>query len=123
MQIKRTAKKLIHFLKAHFPLASSYHFLYGVLAAFLIEDGFSLEPVLKAHREAEILGMLISLLPLILIPWIGGKKYLVGSGNWYASGMAAALLVAACLGWVEMSLVLFGLALVVGIIFIQKVKR
>ena len=119
----QTAKKLTYFLKAHFPLASSYHFLYGVLAVFLIADGFFLEPVLKAHRKAEILGMLLSLLPLILIPCLGGKKYLVGSGNWYASGMAAALFAAACLGWVEMPLVLLGFALGLGIIFLQKVKR
>ena len=123
MQIRKAAKKLTHFLKAHFPLASSYHFLYGVLAAFLIEDGFFLEPVLKAHREAEVLVMLISLLPLILIPCLGGKKYLAGSGNWYASGMAAALFAAACLGWVEMPLVLLVFALGLGIIFLQKVKR
>ena len=72
----QTAKKLTRFLKSHFPLSSSYHFLYGVLAVFLIYNGFSLEPVLNAHRGLVVMVALVSLLPLILIPRFCGKKIL-----------------------------------------------
>ena len=49
----QTAKKLTRFLKSHFPLSSSYHFLYGVLAVFLIYNGFSLEPVIGGIYKLE----------------------------------------------------------------------
>ena len=119
----QTAKKLIRFLKPHFPLFSSYHFLYGVLAVFLIYNGFSLEPVLNASRGLVITVALISLLPLVLIPLFGGSKYLVGSGNWTVFGMVTALLVAACLGWLEIPLVLLVLAFGLGGILFQIFKK
>lgn len=115
----QAAKKLTRFLKSHFPLSSSYHFLYGVLAIFLIYDGFSLGPVLNASRGLVIIVALISLLPLVLIPLFGGKKYLVGSGNWTVFGMVTALMIAACLGWLEIPLVLLALALGFGGILFQ----
>ena len=119
----QTAKKLTRFLKLHFPLSSSYHFLYGVLAIFLIYNGFSLEPVLNASRGLVIIVALISLLPLVLIPRFGGKKYLVGSGNWMVFGMVTALMVAACLGWLEIPLVLLVLAFGLGGIIFQMFKK
>ena len=119
----QTAKKLTRFLKSHFPLFSSYHFLYGVLAVFLIYNGFSLEPVLNASRGLVIIVALISLLPLVLIPLFGGRKYLVGSGNWTVFGMVTALLVAACLGWLEIPLVLLVLAFGLGGILFQIFKK
>ena len=119
----QTAKKLTRFLKSHFPLSSSYHFLYGVLAVFLIYNGFSLEPVLNASRRLVVIVALISLLPLVLIPRFGGKKYLVGSGNWMVFGMVTALLVAACLGWLEIPLVLLVLAFGLGGILFQIFKK
>ena len=119
----QTAKKLTRFLKLHFPLSSSYHFLYGVLAIFLIYNGFSLEPVLNASRGLVIIVALISLLPLVLIPRFGGKKYLVGSGNWMVFGMVTALMVAACLGWLEIPLVLLVLAFGLGGILFQILKK
>ena len=115
----QTAKKLTRFLISHFPISSSYHFLYGVLAIFLIYDGFSLGPVLNASRGLVIIVVLISLLPLVLIPRFGGKRYLVGSGNWTVFGMVTALLVAACLGWLEIPLVLLVLAFGLGGILFQ----
>lgn len=119
----QTAKKLIRFLKSHFPIPSSYHFLYGVLSIFLIYNGFSLEPVLNASRGLVIIVALISLLPLVLIPLFGGRKYLVGSGNWTVFGMVTALMVAACLGWLEMPLVLLVLAFGLGGILFQIFKK
>ena len=119
----QAAKKLTRFLKSHFPISSSYHFLYGVLAVFLIYNGFSLEPVLNASRGLVIIVALISLLPLVLIPRFGGKKYLVGSGNWTVFGMVTALLVAACLGWLEIPLVLLVLAFGLGGIIFQMFKK
>ena len=119
----QAAKKLTRFLKSHFPISSSYHFLYGVLAVFLIYNGFSLEPVLNASRGLVIIVALISLLPLVLIPRFGGKKYLVGSGNWTVFGMVTALLVAACLGWLEIPLVLLVLAFGLGGILYKILKK
>ncbi len=119
----QTAKKLTRFLKSHFHLFSSYHFLYGVLAVFLIYNGFSLEPVLNASRGLVIIVALTSLLPLVLIPLFGGRKYLVGSGNWTVFGMVTALLVAACLGWLEIPLVLLVLAFGLGGILFQIFKK
>ena len=119
----QTAKKLTRFLKSHFPLSSSYHFLYGVLAVFLIYKGFSLEPVLTASRGLVIIVAMISLLPLVLIPRFGGKRYLVGSGNWMVFGMVTALMVAACLGWLESPLVLLVLAFGLGGILWQIFKK
>lgn len=119
----QTAKKLIRFLKSHFPIPSSYHFLYGVLSIFLIYNGFSLEPVLNASRGLVIIVALISLLPLVLIPLFGGRKYLFGSGNWTVFGMVTALMVAACLGWLEMPLVLLVLAFGLGGILFQIFKK
>ena len=119
----QTAKKLTRFLISHFPISSSYHFLYGVLAVFLIYNGFSLEPVLNASRGLVIIVALISLLPLVLIPLFGGKKYLVGSRNWTVFGMVTALLVAACLGWLEIPLVLLVLAFGLGGILFQIFKK
>ena len=119
----QTAKKLTRFLKSHFPISSSYHFLYGVLAIFLIYDGFSLRPVLNASRGHVIIVVLISLLPLVLIPLFGGRKYLFGSGNWTVFGMVTALLVAACLGWLEIPLVLLVLAFGLGGIIFQMFKK
>ena len=119
----QTAKKLTRFLISHFPISSSYHFLYGVLAVFLIYNGFSLEPVLNASRGLVIIVALISLLPLVLIPLFGGKKYLVGSRNWMVFGMVTALLVAACLGWLEVPLVLLVLAFGLGGILFQIFKK
>ena len=119
----QAAKKLTRFLKSHFPISSSYHFLYGVLAVFLIYNGFSLEPVLNASRGLVIIVTLISLLPLVLIPLFGGRKYLVGSGNWTVFGMVTALLVAACLGWLEIPLVLLVLAFGLGGILFQIFKK
>ena len=119
----QAAEKLTRFLKSHFPLSSSYHFLYGVLAVFLIYNGFSLEPVLNASRGLVIIVALISLLPLVLIPLFGGKKYLVGSRNWTVFGMVTALLVAACLGWLEIPLVLLVLAFGLGGIIFQMFKK
>ena len=119
----QTPKKLTRFLKSHFPISSSYHFLYGVLAVFLIYNGFSLEPVLNASRGLVIIVALISLLPLVLIPRFGGKKYLVGSGNWMVFGMVTALMVAACLGWLEIPLVLLVLAFGLGGIIFQMFKK
>ena len=119
----QAAKKLTRFLKSHFPISSSYHFLYGVLAVFLIYNGFSLEPVLNASRGLVIIVALISLLPLVLIPLFGGKKYLVGSRNWTVFGMVTALLVAACLGWLEIPLVLLVLAFGLGGIIFQMFKK
>ena len=118
-----TAKKLTRFLKSHFPLFSSYHFLYGVLAVFLIYNGFSQEPVLNASRGLVVIVVLISLLPLVLIPRFGGKKYLVGSGNWTVFGMVTTLIVAACLGWLEIPLVLLVLAFGLGGILFQIFKK
>ena len=119
----QSAKKLTRFLISHFPISSSYHFLYGVLAIFLIYDGFSLGPVLNASRGLVIIVVLISLLPLVLIPRFGGKKYLVGSGNWMVFGMVTALMVAACLGWLEIPLVLLVLAFGLGGILFQILKK
>ena len=119
----QTAKKLTRFLKSHFPLSSSYHFLYGVLAVFLIYNGFSLEPVLNASRGLAIIVALISLLPLVLIPLFGGRKYLFGSGNWTVFGMVTTLIVAACLGWLEVPLVLLVLAFGLGGILFQIFKK
>ena len=119
----QAAKKLTRFLKSHFPISSSYHFLYGVLAIFLIYDGFSLGPVLNASRGLVIIVVLISLLPLVLIPLFGGRKYLFGSGNWTVFGMVTALLVAACLGWLEIPLVLLVLAFGLGGIIFQMFKK
>ena len=119
----QAAKKLTRFLKSHFPISSSYHFLYGVLAIFLIYDGFSLGPVLNASRGLVIIVVLISLLPLVLIPLFGGRKYLFGSGNWTVFGMVTALLVAACLGWLEVPLVLLVLAFGLGGILFQIFKK
>ena len=119
----QTAKKLTRFLKSHFPLSSSYHFLYGVLAIFLIYDGFSLGPVLNASRGLVIIVVLISLLPLVLIPLFGGRKYLFGSGNWTVFGMVTTLIVAACLGWLEVPLVLLVLAFGLGGILFQIFKK
>ncbi len=119
----QTAKKLTRFLKSHFPISSSYHFLYGVLAIFLIYDGFSLRPVLNASRGHVIIVVLISLLPLVLIPLFGGRKYLFGSGNWTVFGMVTTLIVAACLGWLEVPLVLLVLAFGLGGILFQIFKK
>ena len=119
----QTAKKLTRFLKSHFPLSSSYHFLYGVLAIFLIYNGFSQEPVLNASRGLVIIVVLISLLPLVLIPLFGGRKYLFGSGNWTVFGMVTTLIVAACLGWLEVPLVLLVLAFGLGGILFQIFKK
>ena len=119
----QTAKKLTRFLKSHFPLSSSYHFLYGVLAVFLIYNGFSLEPVLNASRGHVIIVVLISLLALVLIPLFGGRKYLFGSGNWTVFGMVTTLIVAACLGWLEVPLVLLVLAFGLGGILFQIFKK
>ena len=119
----QAAKKLTRFLKSHFPISSSYHFLYGVLAVFLIYNGFSLEPVLNASRGLVIIVALISLLPLVLIPLFGGRKYLFGSGNWTVFGMVTALLVAACLGWLEIPLVLLVLAFGLGGILYKILKK
>ena len=119
----QTAKKLTRFLKSHFPLSSSYHFLYGVLSVFLIYNGFSLEPVLNASRGLVIIVALISLLPLVLIPLFGGRKYLFGSGNWTVFGMVTTLIVAACLGWLEVPLVLLVLAFGLGGILFQIFKK
>ena len=119
----QTAKKLTRFLISHFPISSSYHFLYGVLAVFLIYNGFSLEPVLNASRGLVIIVALISLLPLVLIPRFGGKRYLVGRENWMVFGMVTALLVAACLGWLEIPLVLLVLAFGLGGIIFQMFKK
>ena len=119
----QTAKKLTRFLKSHFPISSSYHFLYGVLAIFLIYDGFSLRPVLNASRGLVIIVVLISLLPLVLIPLFGGRKYLFGSGNWTVFGMVTTLIVAACLGWLEVPLVLLVLAFGLGGILFQIFKK
>ena len=119
----QTAKKLTRFLISHFPISSSYHFLYGVLAVFLIYNGFSLEPVLNASRGLVIIVALISLLPLVLIPLFGGRKYLFGSGNWTVFGMVTALLVAACLGWLEIPLVLLVLAFGLSGILFQIFKK
>ena len=119
----QTAKKLTRFLISHFPISSSYHFLYGVLAVFLIYNGFSLEPVLNASRGLVIIVALTSLLPLVLIPLFGGRKYLVGSGNWTVFGMVTTLLVAACLGWLEIPLVLLVLAFGLGGILFQIFKK
>ena len=121
--MKKAAKKLTRFLISHFPISSSYHFLYGVLAVFLIYNGFSLEPVLNASRGLVIIVALISLLPLVLIPLFGGRKYLFGSGNWTVFGMVTALLVAACLGWLEIPLVLLVLAFGLGGILFQIFKK
>lgn len=118
----QTAKKLTRFLKSHFPLSSSYHFLYGVLAVFLIYNGFSLGPVLNASRGLVVIVVLISLL-LVLIPRFGGKKYLFGSGNWMVFGMVTALMVAACFGWLEIPLVLLVLAFGLGGILFQIFKK
>ena len=119
----QAAKKLTRFLKSHFPISSSYHFLYGVLAIFLIYDGFSLGPVLNASRGLVIIVVLISLLPLVLIPLFGGRKYLFGSGNWTVFGMVTTLIVAACLGWLEVPLVLLVLAFGLGGILFQIFKK
>ena len=119
----QTAKKLTRFLKSHFPISSSYHFLYGVLAIFLIYDGFSLGPVLNASRGLVIIVVLISLLPLVLIPLFVGRKYLFGSGNWTVFGMVTTLIVAACLGWLEVPLVLLVLAFGLGGILFQIFKK
>ena len=119
----QAAKKLTRFLKSHFPISSSYHFLYGVLAIFLIYDGFSLGPVLNASRGLVIIVVLISLLPLVLIPLFGGRKYLFGSGNWTVVGMVTTLIVAACLGWVEVPQVLLVLAFGLGGILFQIFKK
>ena len=119
----QAAKKLTRFLKSHFPISSSYHFLYGVLAIFLIYDGFSLGPVLNASRGLVIIVTLISLLPLVLIPLFGGRKYLFGSGNWTVFGMVTTLIVAACLGWLEVPLVLLVLAFGLGGILFQIFKK
>ena len=119
----QAAKKLTRFLKSHFPISSSYHFLYGVLAVFLIYNGFSLEPVLNASRGLVIIVALISLLPLVLIPRFGGRKYLFGSGNWTVFGMVTTLIVAACLGWLEVPLVLLVLAFRLGGILFQIFKK
>lgn len=119
----QTAKKLTRFLKSHFPISSSYHFLYGVLAIFLIYDGFSLGPVLNASRGLVIIVVLISLLSLVLIPLFGGRKYLFGSGNWTVFGMVTTLIVAACLGWLEVPLVLLVLAFGLGGILFQIFKK
>lgn len=119
----QTAKKLTRFLKSHFPLFSSYHFLYGVLAVFLIYNGFSLEPVLNASRGLVVIVVLISLLPLVLIPRLGGKKYLIGSRNWMVFGMVTALMVATCLGWLEIPLMLLVLAFGLGGILFQIFKK
>ena len=119
----QAAKKLTRFLKSHFPISSSYHFLYGVLAIFLIYDGFSLGPVLNASRGLAIIVALISLLPLVLIPLFGGRKYLFGSGNWTVFGMVTTLIVAACLGWLEVPLVLLVLAFGLGGILFQIFKK
>ena len=119
----QAAKKLTRFLKSHFPISSSYHFLYGVLAIFLIYDGFSLGPVLNASRGLVIIVVLISLLQLVLIPLFGGRKYLFGSGNWTVFGMVTTLIVAACLGWLEVPLVLLVLAFGLGGILFQIFKK
>ena len=119
----QAAKKLTRFLKSHFPISSSYHFLYGVLSVFLIYNGFSLEPVLNASRGLVIIVALISLLPLVLIPLFGGKKYLVGSGNWMVFGMVTALMVAGCFGWFEIPLVLLVLAFGLSGILYHIVKK
>ena len=121
--MKKAAKKLTRFLISHFPISSSYHFLYGVLAIFLIYDGFSLGPVLNASRGLVIIVVLISLLPLVLIPLFGGRKYLFGSGNWTVFGMVTTLIVAACLGWLEVPLVLLVLAFGLGGILFQIFKK
>ena len=121
--MKKAAKKLTRFLISHFPISSSYHFLYGVLAVFLIYNGFSLEPVLNASRGLVIIVVLISLLPLVLIPLFGGRKYLFGSGNWTVFGMVTTLIVAACLGWLEVPLVLLVLAFGLGGILFQIFKK
>ena len=121
--MKKAAKKLTRFLISHFPISSSYHFLYGVLAVFLIYNGFSLEPVLNASRGLVIIVALISLLPLVLIPLFGGRKYLFGSGNWTVFGMVTTLIVAACLGWLEVPLVLLVLAFGLGGILFQIFKK
>ena len=93
------------------------------MAIFLIYNGFSLEPVLNASRGLVIIVVLISLLPLVLIPLFGGRKYLFGSGNWTVFGMVTALLVAACLGWLEIPLVLLVLAYGLGSILFQILKK
>ena len=67
--------------------------------------------------------VLISLLPLVLIPLFGGRKYLFGSGNWTVFGMVTALLVAACLGWLEIPLVLLVLAFGLGGILYKILKK
>ena len=113
----QAAKKLTRFLKSHFPISSSYHFL------FLIYNGFSLEPVLNASRGLVIIVALISLLPLVLIPLFGGKKYLVGSRNWMVFGMVTALMVAGCFGWLEIPLVLLVLAFGLSGILFQIFKK
>ncbi|MCI6227357.1 MAG: hypothetical protein MR636_01250 [Clostridiales bacterium] len=119
----QAAKKLTRFLKSHFPISSSYHFLYGILGVFLIYNGFSLEPVLNASRGLVIIVALISLLPLVLIPLFGGKKYLVGSRNWMVFGMVTALMVAGCFGWLEIPLVLLVLAFGLSGILFQIFKK
>ena len=119
----QAAKKLTRFLKSHFPISSSYHFLYGVLSVFLIYNGFSLEPVLNASRGLVRIVVLISLLPLVLIPLFGGRKYLFGSGNWTVFGMVTTLIVAAGLEWVEVPLVLLVRAFGLGGIVFQIVKK
>lgn len=115
----QTAKKLTRFLKSYFPLSSSYHFLYGVLEVFLIYNGFALE----AHRGLVVMVALVSLLPLILIPRFGGKKYSVGSGNWMVFGMFTALMVAASFGWLEIRLALLVIAFVLGGILFKKFRK
>lgn len=119
----QAARKLTSFLKAHFPRSSSYHFLYGVLSVFLLNKGFSLEPVLNTHRGLAMIVAMICLLPPILLTWFGGKKHSVGSGNWYMFGTFTALIVAACVGWLEASLVLFAIALGLGCILIQRFRK
>lgn len=119
----QTAKKLTRFLKSYFPLSSSYHFLYGVLEVFLIYNGFALEPVLNAHRGLVVMVALVSLLPLVLIPRFGGKKYSVGSGNWMVFGMFTALMVAASFGWLEIHLALLVIAFVLGGILFKKFRK
>ena len=119
----QAAKKLTRFLKSHFPISSSYHFLYGIWGVFLIYNGFSLEPVLNASKGLVIIVAMISLLPLVLIPLFGGRKYLIGSGNWTVFGMVTALLVAACLGWLEIPLVLLVLAFGLGVALYKTLKK
>lgn len=123
MRIRKAAKKLTCFLKSHFPLASSYHFLYGVLSVFLLYHGFSLEPVFNAHREFVMIVALISLLPLILIPRFCGKNYSVGGGNWMVLGMFTALMAAACFGWLEIYYALFAIFFGLGGILILTFKK